>query len=163
MISENTKCSPPGRGSDRTVLLLPLFYQRGWRVVLPWLLYCGFIFYLSAQSQWIFQPPDFFSADKVYHALEYAVLGILTARVIRTFGSRIPTGRLAGWTALFGLLYGIGDEFHQWFVPGRWATGGDVLADTFGCWLGAVLYIHFGGIFPKKRHPRTGKKSPKNP
>ena len=39
----------------------------------------------------------------------------------------------------YGLLlaacYGISDELHQYFVPGRHCTGSDVLADTVGALL----------------------------
>jgi VanZ family protein len=109
-------------------------------VLIPWLMYGAVIFYFSSQSRFFLQPPDFFSADKFYHFLEYAILGLLTARVALTYGSRWSPGRRLTWSVLFCLLYALGDEFHQWFVPGRWASWGDVLADTLGGWAGAQIY-----------------------
>jgi VanZ family protein len=96
------------------------------------------IFYGSSQSRFFIQPPEFFSSDKVYHFFEYGLLGVLTVRVMGAY--RIAPDRPVAWATLFCLLYGISDEFHQWFVPGRFATLGDVLADTLGGWTGARLY-----------------------
>jgi VanZ family protein len=47
---------------------------------------------------------------------------------------------------LLTVLYGATDEFHQAFVPGRYATIGDVLADSIGALLGCL-----GASFIKKR------------
>ncbi|MBI5582548.1 MAG: VanZ family protein [Deltaproteobacteria bacterium] len=104
------------------------------------MLYWAVIFYFSSQSRFFLQPPEFFSSDKMYHFLEYAFLGVLTVRVVRAYRPRWSPGRQLLGATLFCLLYGLGDEFHQWFVPGRWASLGDVGADTFGGWAGARLY-----------------------
>jgi VanZ family protein len=104
------------------------------------LLWCALIFYLSARSGFFLQPPDFFSSDKVYHFLGYTALGYLTARVARVYRPRWSAGRRLAGTVIFCLLYGLSDELHQWFIPGRWVSLGDVLADTLGGWAGARLY-----------------------
>jgi hypothetical protein len=137
---ENIKCKPAERTVGTETFPTTPFGRHRWPVLIPWLLYCGIIFYFSAQSRFFIQPPDFFSSDKLYHFLEYGVLGFLTARVMETYGSRWSPGRRWGGAVLFCLLYGLGDEFHQWFVPGRWASWGDVLADTLGGWAGVGIY-----------------------
>lgn len=43
-------------------------------------------------------------------------------------------------------LYGITDELHQYFVPGRACDPADWLVDTCGAALGAVLFRVFAGI-----------------
>ena len=40
----------------------------------------------------------------------------------------------------FGCLYGITDELHQLFVPGREASVIDVAVDTLGSLLGGIFY-----------------------
>ena len=40
---------------------------------------------------------------------------------------------------LFAMTYGLSDEFHQLFVPGRSAELYDALADTIGGFLGASI------------------------
>jgi hypothetical protein len=122
-------------------LILP---KPRWRsTFLPLVLYCLLIFYLSSQTRFIFQPSEFFSSDKLYHFLEYTVLGILAGRLIRAYAFNFRGLSSVAAITLFCLLYGVGDEFHQWFVPGRSATLGDVLADTIGGWAGGKLYLHF--------------------
>jgi hypothetical protein len=128
---------------------LTLPTPRWWSTVLPLFLYCLVIFYFSSQTRFFIQPPDFFSSDKVYHFLEYAVLGILAGRVISAHSLEFRVLSPVGAVILFCLIYGAGDEFHQWFVPGRSATVGDVLADTVGGWAGGRLYLNFWPRFLK--------------
>jgi VanZ family protein len=78
-------------------------------------------------------------SDKSGHSIGYAILaGVL----LRAFAG----GRLGGVTWLRGLLaivlatlYGVTDEFHQLFVPGRSADRYDVVADCLGASLGVAL------------------------
>ena len=59
----------------------------------------------------------------------YAVLGGLL---------RLATGRTGAAVAWAG-AYGVSDEVHQAFVPGRSPDPLDWLADAFGAWVGAAL------------------------
>ncbi len=77
--------------------------------------------------------------DKILHAIEYVPLGFLWSRLFR--GS--PVRRLAlGWAA--ACAFGLTDELHQAFVPGRHAGPGDWLADAAGGLLGAAVGSHPG-------------------
>jgi Predicted integral membrane protein len=105
--------------------------------------YAALIFFLSSQSRWIFELPDFFSADKIYHLLEYGVLGVLLSRLLEVYGFSSSSRKKMTWVLIISFLYGLSDEFHQWFVPGRSATLGDVLADSLGGWFGGLLFIKF--------------------
>jgi VanZ family protein len=79
--------------------------------------------------------------DKGVHFVEYGVLGVLLAHAVR--GSwpawRLPVIFLASWsvTTFWGLL----DEIHQAFVPGRVADVRDVIADAIGGLLGVAIYL----------------------
>lgn len=67
--------------------------------------------------------------DKIVHSGEFAVLGLLLERGL---GSAL----LATLTAA---AYGVVDEWHQSFVPGRDAVASDALADLVGAAIGAFL------------------------
>jgi len=60
------------------------------------------------------------------HLVEYAVLALLLYWALRGVGVRH-----AAWLA-FGaaVLYGISDEFHQGFVPGRHRDFSDLMVDA---------------------------------
>jgi VanZ family protein len=79
--------------------------------------------------------------DKGVHFLEYGTLAVLLAHAIQ--------GTWRGWRMLwvFGMtvlgttLWGLIDEIHQAFVPGRVADVRDLLADALGALLGASVYV----------------------
>jgi len=109
----------------------------------PVALYAGFIFFMSAQSHPEEQLPSFLLkdvSDKVLHAVEYAVLGVLCYRGFR-WG---VNGQLVSRALLFAIvlasLYGMTDEAHQFFVPFRESSWQDWLADTIGGAIGVLSW-----------------------
>ena len=107
----------------------------GW---LPPCLYAAFIFYLSSLPG-VTYFPSFVSADKVFHVGEYAVLGYLVARALRNYG--LSKRQLFLRAFALCVLYGISDEVHQMFVPHRYPSVMDILADGIGSSLGIGMYI----------------------
>ena len=100
----------------------------------PPLLYCGLIFFISHQPQL----PDTPGGDKLAHVLAYLVMGGLFFRA--GAGATRWTPRVVfGIATILAALYGVSDEWHQSFVPGRDPSVADVLADTVGGALGALL------------------------
>ncbi|MEW6184889.1 MAG: VanZ family protein [Thermodesulfobacteriota bacterium] len=96
-------------------------------------------------------------ADKLYHLLEYGILGILLTRVLVEYGFfPSPLKKIIG-VLLISFLYGLSDEFHQWFVPGRSAVWGDVLADSLGGGLGGWFYLRFISGFPRTNKAKKKK------
>jgi VanZ family protein len=85
--------------------------------------------------------PELFSAqDKAIHFLVYGLLATTILRV-PPLANR---PRLAPWYALMvASLFGMSDEIHQGFVPGRSMDILDWLADTTGATLAAFLYRDF--------------------
>lgn len=81
-------------------------------------------------------------ADKLGHGLLYAVLAATAIFAMISVPPRkaLQTGLLV---VLFCLLYGITDEFHQSFVPGREPSGGDLLADTAGSAVAVALWLRY--------------------
>ncbi len=97
---------------------------------LPVIIYMAVIFAGSSASHLPDIPGGF--SDKVAHACEYAVLGLLVARALA--GPRwlsIPLSVAAAAVVLCA-LYGVSDEYHQLFVPGRDFDPRDMMADALG-------------------------------
>ena len=77
--------------------------------------------------------------DKLVHFVEYLVLGgLCTYANLRTWPWRHParTVALGAWIAT---AFGVSDELHQAFVPGRSSDIADVYADAIGAVAGALL------------------------
>ncbi|OIO71940.1 MAG: hypothetical protein AUJ56_02975 [Zetaproteobacteria bacterium CG1_02_49_23] len=94
--------------------------------------WCGLIFFLSSQSA-LPLPPMFPHADKLIHAGAYAVMGIFAWRMFQH--SSCPAVLHMILSVCVCSLYGISDEWHQSFVPGRDSDVADWLADTIGALL----------------------------
>ena len=123
--------------------------QRNWLTHwIPLAAYCTLIFVLSSFSK-PFPPAAGLLSDKLLHVVEYFVLGFLAARAMFSLDSR-PSDTVVFLIAFaFSSLYGLSDEFHQSFVPGRNAAVGDFVADTVGALLGAVVYWK---VFVGRKH-----------
>ena len=78
--------------------------------------------------------------DKLGHIILYAGLGFLVARCLRV-GHGFGRFSIFVLAAVFCLIYGATDEFHQYFVEGRNAEIGDVIADFLGGIVGGLIYI----------------------
>lgn len=102
----------------------------------PVFLYSGIIFYASSLP-YVKPPLEIKNLDKAVHILEYLPFGFLLARAFALFPA-VEIGRVV---TLCSLLYGISDEYHQSFVPGRESGVPDVIADTIGGFLGAGIYL----------------------
>jgi len=103
----------------------------------PVYLYAGVIFIYSAQSD-LSLAPRMLHGDKLLHLLEYAVLSFLIARAAvnsRSLKLKLHFRLLA---ISLAFVYGLSDEFHQYFVPGRCADVLDLFADGAGALLGQL-------------------------
>lgn len=99
------------------------------------ILYMGVIFFLSSIPGKDL-PLLFPFSDKVIHLVEYGILGFLLRKAINFYFFKYP-GVLA---VLIGALYGLSDEIHQIFVPGRECNVVDWIFDVAGCTLSQVLF-----------------------
>lgn len=77
--------------------------------------------------------------DKLFHAIEYFILGALLVRAISNSVAK-PNYKYILIIAMIALtIYGASDEFHQRFVPGRSCDIFDLFSDIIGSFLGAAL------------------------
>jgi len=100
----------------------------------PVALYLVFLTTLSGQSTL----PDLDLNDKILHVGGYTVLGILVLRAFHG-GFQPPRLRPTLGAVVFTAGYGLIDELHQSFVPGRSASGWDVAADLTGAALAVAV------------------------
>ena len=102
--------------------------------------YCALIFFFSSQQD-LTVPEVFPATDKIAHLLEYAGLGWLWARAVRAEWPGWTNPAVVLVTLLFAGVYGASDEWHQLYVPGRFADLSDILADVGGGTGGGIGYL----------------------
>jgi VanZ family protein len=79
--------------------------------------------------------------DKGIHFLEYTVLGWLCAAASSRTWPSASAWRTAAFAVFISALWGLSDEIHQAFVPGRSPEVADVIADLFGSMAGAAASL----------------------
>lgn len=103
----------------------------GWTAVTGWM---ALIFWLSSMSN-----PGLPSGwGSPAHFTSYAVLGALC---VLALGPAMSTERAIGLAVLISSAYGVTDEIHQSFVPGRVPDVVDWGFDSIGAVAGAVAVI----------------------
>jgi VanZ family protein len=122
------------------------------RKIDPWgppLALMALIFFLSAQPSldsglgWIDHV-----GRKLVHAGEYGLLCFLWWRALSTVTARV---RAVYPAFAIAIAYAVSDELHQRFVTGRHSTWVDVLIDSMGAALAALV------IFRSQQHARVAR------
>jgi VanZ family protein len=101
---------------------------------MPVIAYMAMLFGFSSLSTLPPPPGDFSFYD--VHIAAYAGLGALAARATGR-GLRAVSWRAVLGAILIASLYGVSDEYHQLFVPGRSFDVLDMVADAIGSVVGA--------------------------
>jgi len=121
--------------------------------LVPMIVVMGTIFFLSHQPGDSLYMPQIPCFDKIAHMTVYAMLAsaVLYAFHTPSSGLKYEKAVQAGLlTILICIFYGIGDEFHQSFIPGRFVSFFDVVADT----LGAVTVCAVWFLWKRRRAQR---------
>jgi VanZ family protein len=107
-----------------------------WGVAL--LIYSALIFYLSSQSYLNVPIPEFKFQDKLFHATAYSLLALLAWLAFARLSKPLI------WAWIYAVMYGASDEWHQSFVPNRFADIWDWLADITGATIAIIIlyYMH---------------------
>jgi len=95
------------------------------------LFYALLIFAVSAIPQ-IPPPLAFKWGDKVLHFIEYSIFSFLLFLSFFTSGKEFFKKNVFLLSSFIGIIYGLSDEIHQKFVPGRNCDVFDFLADCLG-------------------------------
>jgi hypothetical protein len=101
----------------------------------PVIAYMAMLFGFSSLST-LPTPPGRLSYYEV-HVGAYAILGLLTSRALAKGRLRNVTWKVICGAIVISSLYGVSDEYHQRFVPGREFDLLDMFADTVGSFVGA--------------------------
>ena len=104
--------------------------MKAWLPPLAWM---GLIFFLSSRpvpegAEWI---PDWLT-----HGAAWAILAVLLARALE--GSRVRHVAVLAFVA--ATAYGVLDEIHQSYVPGRYPDAWDVVKDAVGALAGIAAW-----------------------
>jgi VanZ family protein len=95
-------------------------------------------------------PMLFYGQDKIFHAGVYGILGILILGAMRPAFTGYTSGQIST-SAIIASLYGISDEFHQAFVPGRSPELWDWVADSTGALLAIILLSQLTRNFSRRQ------------
>lgn len=109
---------------------------------LPVIFYC-LVIYIQSSHPVTESLPPFPHADKLVHTAGYALLGFLFYRAYLATGMSRRARILLIVSALSASAYGVSDEIHQYFVPSRTAEFADIVADSVGSVMGAMVALIF--------------------
>jgi VanZ family protein len=110
----------------------------------PVALYMALVFAVSSISSLPSLPGN--PSDKLEHLVEYGILGALLVRALGGPRWRSPAARAVIIAIAIAAVYGLTDEGHQYFVPGRDSDWHDALADAAGGVVGAGAVYAWGII-----------------
>ena len=105
----------------------------------PPLLVMAVIFYLSSQESGGAHGTLELLLRKLGHVSEYAVLTLCWWRALRGLGVSSENRVVIALAVGIALAYSASDEFHQTFIRGRHGTPVDVLIDSIGMGIGALV------------------------
>lgn len=116
---------------------------------LPLAGYVGAIVWLSSRPGSTFPRWEIPGLDKIVHGIEYFGLSALTLRALVRSSVRFRWAALVSVVA--AVLFGVLDEWHQSFVPGRTGNdAGDLTADALGATLGTLALTLLWRPFPAR-------------
>jgi VanZ family protein len=117
----------------------------------PAFAYAVLIYYVSSLQ--IIHPPSigFSWEDKIYHFGEYAVLTIFVFIALKYYRSQFIKKHTYLLAGLFACFFAASDEIHQYFVPGRESTVGDLTSDCLGTIVALYVIWRFLKFINTKR------------
>ena len=104
--------------------------------VIYWFPFLGYaaLIYWGSDSPVNVSIPFFeeFHIDKIIHALEFFIFAVLFIRVYPSVKNRMSYHEHIYAAVILTMIYGLSDELHQAFVPGREISVWDWTADSLG-------------------------------
>lgn len=88
------------------------------------------IFIASHQEGVPFDTSIFIFQDKVMHFFAYTIYGYTIQLYLKSLN--LAKSKYIMFTIMIGSLFGLSDEFHQYFIPNRSTEFFDWVADTLG-------------------------------
>ena len=106
----------------------------------PWQILMAALFFQSSISQIPITDIGIDWFDKILHFVVFGILGFLMARSLKYANFKQLNSNFVIWSIIICSIYGAMDEIHQLYVPGRFATVGDWVADVLGIIVFVLLY-----------------------
>jgi VanZ family protein len=97
---------------------------------IPLILASIVIFIASHQEGVPFDTSIFIFQDKVMHFFAYTIYGFTIQLYLKSLN--LAKSKYIMFTIMIGSLFGLSDEFHQYFIPNRSTEFFDWVADTLG-------------------------------
>ena len=150
--ANNAEASKPAWGVSRISRFRPWFLPRGFTASRPmssvptpsrwqWvyaLALAATVVWASSHGQVAIPDcADFANFDKLAHA---SIFGLMATLVLRPFRTRHLV-----WAIVIASLFGVSDELHQHFTPGRSMDVLDWVADTTGAVVAVGFYTRWAG------------------
>ena len=108
----------------------------------PVVLWMALLYYSSSIHGEDIPKIDIPNIDKLFHFVEYFVLGALLVRAFANSSDKTNFKLIFLLSILIASAYGVLDEFHQRFVSGRSPEIFDIISDIIGSFSGALLSMH---------------------
>ncbi|MBF0627225.1 MAG: VanZ family protein [Magnetococcales bacterium] len=118
---------------------IPAFTRKKGLLVGLLLGYSFVMFGLSSMTGQELPEPFFENQDKLEHMFAYGVMAVVAWSVLRQW---TVLRHCWLWAWVYAVVYGVTDEWHQLFVPGRYGDLFDLLADAVGAAL-AIAMLEF--------------------
>ena len=100
---------------------------------------CSWI--LSSKEQ-LENMPKFFGADKIIHCICFACLAFWIHFALKKH-KEFPSKKSTYFSILITSVYGVIDEIHQSFTPGRFSSFFDWIFDFIGAVIGTFIFTLF--------------------
>lgn len=110
---------------------------------MPWQILLLAIFIQSSIGNMNIIDLGFSWQDKVLHFFVFGILAFLMARSFKRSALNLFRKYYHILAIIFTSLYGIVDEYHQYFVPGRFSTVGDWVADFIGALIFVIIFYYW--------------------
>ena len=117
--------------------MIAWFEKNGWISWIITIVIAGLIFYFSSLTF----PAGSGSGSNIYSIFYHIIIFFLFALFLSI---SLVKGKIKKDIILaiaIGIVYGISDEIHQLFVPGRSSAIFDVFLDSFGILTASVIYL----------------------
>ncbi len=115
-------------------------------LVISWL---GLIFILSSLPAKSFPAGTTNLEEILAHIFLYAVLSFLICQSVLSLRPKTELWKIIFFSLAATILYGISDEYHQGFVPGRFVSFSDLGFDFLGSSIGITFYLLIAKRKPK--------------
>lgn len=120
---------------------------------LPWKVLMLAIFIQSSISSIDMPDLGFSFQDKLLHFIVFGILAFLLVRSLKITKIKYFRNNYLYYAIFITGIYGIIDEIHQYFVPGRSSTFGDWLADV----IGAIFFVAVFHFIEKRKFNMKNK------